>query len=177
MGVQAPRRSVQTPYPNPVVRNETVQYPNTQEAVRTYAQVDAHGNAAYASPHRLIQMLLENISNKVAAAKNCMLRGGGVDNVAQKCENISRALALVEGLRLCLDKKAGGDIARNLEDLYDYMERRLALANVKNDPAILDEVASLLNEIKSGWNAIADQAVNSRAAVGHPSVTDAPVVG
>jgi flagellar protein FliS len=159
------------------VRKETVQYPDTQEAIRTYAQVDVHGNAAYASPHRLIQMLLENISNKVAAAKNCMLPGGGVDNVMQKCEHIGRALALVEGLRLSLDKQNGGDIARNLEDLYDYMERRLVLANAKNDPAILDEVASLLNEIKSGWNAIADQAVNSSAAAGHPSVTDAPIVG
>jgi flagellar protein FliS len=159
------------------VRKETVQYPNAQDAIRTYAQVDVHSKATYASPHRLIQMLLENISNKLAAAKNYMLQGGGVDNVAPKCENISRAMALMEGLRLCLDKEAGGDIARNLEDLYDYMERRLVLANAKNDPAILDEVASLLNEIKSGWSAIADQAVNSSTAAGHPSVTDAPVVG
>lgn len=146
---------------------------NAQSAVKAYAQVDVHSHVAYASPHHLIQLLLENVLSKVASAKGYMMQG----KVPEKCEHISRVLALVEGLRLCLDIKAGGDIARNLEDLYDYIERRLVLANAKNDPAILDEITSLLNEIKSGWNAIADQATNSRAAAGRPLVTDGPVVG
>jgi flagellin-specific chaperone FliS len=32
--------------------------------------------------------------------------------------------------------------------------RRLVTANLDNDPAMLDEVAKLLNEIRLGWNAI-----------------------
>lgn len=118
-------------------------------------------------------MLLDNVLDKITIAKGHMLRG----SVAEKCENISRALALIEGLRLSLDKKGGGDIARNLEDLYDYIERRLIQANMQNDPAILDEIASLLNEIKGGWDAIADQAVNSPTAAEHQSETDVPIAG
>jgi len=150
-----------------------VQHPIAQEAIRSYTQVDVHSDAAYASSHRLIQMLLDNVLNKIAAAKGYMLRG----TVPDKCENISRAVAIVEGLRLCLDTQAGGDIARNLEDLYDYVERRLVQANMKNDPALLDEVASLLGEIKAGWTAIGDQVANVHTMPAHSSPSDVPVVG
>ncbi len=45
-------------------------------------------------------------------------------------------------------------MAENLDRLYDYMERQLLQANLKNDVNILDEVSSLLKEIKVGWDAI-----------------------
>ena len=147
---------------------------NAHAAIDVYAQVDAHGNAAYANPHRLIQMLLDNTLKNLAAAKGRMLQG----RVAEKCEHISRAMALVEGLRLGLDKQAGGDIAHNLEDLYDYIERQLLQANIKNNPAILDEISSLLNEIKTGWDAISNHpAANPVSASGYSSNVDAPVIG
>jgi flagellar protein FliS len=50
--------------------------------------------------------------------------------------------------------EAGGEIAENLDSLYDYMLRRLMKAHAENDVAILDEVISLLREIKLGWDGI-----------------------
>ena len=149
-----------------------------QSAVNAYTQVDMHSHAAYASPYQLVQLLMENTLRKIAAAKSYMLKGGGWEDVAKKGENISNAIALVEGLRLSLDKQAGGDIAQNLEDLYDYFERRLAIANAKNDPAILDEVSSLMNEIKSAWVAIGNHpAANPAAAPVRPSAKNVPAIG
>jgi flagellar protein FliS len=150
-----------------------------QSAVNAYAQVDVHSHAAYASPHQLIQLLMENTLRKIAAAKSYMLQGSSKwENVAKKGENISNAIALVEGLRLALDKQAGGEIAQNLEDLYDYFERRLAIANAKNDPAILDEVSSLMNEIKSAWVAIGNHpAVNPVAAPARSTSSNVPAIG
>jgi flagellar protein FliS len=50
--------------------------------------------------------------------------------------------------------KAGKEIAENLDNLYEYCERRLLKANIDNDPGILDEVSSLLHEVKSAWDSI-----------------------
>ncbi|MDV7398396.1 flagellar export chaperone FliS, partial [Arthrospira platensis SPKY1] len=48
----------------------------------------------------------------------------------------------------------GGDIAANLDRLYDYMQRRLVEANLRSDIALLDEVAELLRPVKEAWDAI-----------------------
>jgi flagellar protein FliS len=150
-----------------------------QSAVNAYTQVDMHSHAAYASPYQLVQLLMENTLRKVASAKSYMLEGSGNwENVVKKGENISNAIALVEGLRLSLDKEAGGEVAQNLEDLYDYFERRLAIANAKNDPAILDEVASLMNEIKGAWAAIGNHpAANPATPPVRPSAKNVPAIG
>jgi flagellar protein FliS len=61
---------------------------------------------------------------------------------------------IIQGLRTSLDAEKGGDIAANLDSLYEYMGRRLLEANMNNDTAILDEVNTLLSEIKLGWDGI-----------------------
>ncbi|GAB4260400.1 MAG: flagellar export chaperone FliS [Methylomicrobium sp.] len=102
-----------------------------------------------ASPHRLIQMLYEGGLQRIAFAKGALMR----NQIAEKGENISRAIAIIGGLRSSLDLSQG-EIAQNLDNLYEYMERRLLEANLKNDVAILDEISGLLKEIKLAWDAV-----------------------
>ena len=125
-------------------------YSNKGQPVNQYRQVSAQSEIMDADPHRLIQMLMEGALDKIAAAKGFMIRGV----VAEKGLQISFAISIVDGLRMSLDKELGGDIAANLDALYDYMGRRLLAANVENNPAYLDEVASLIKEVKSAWDAI-----------------------
>lgn len=124
------------------VRNALNQY--SQNAVRTGIES--------ASPHRLIQMLMEGALGKIAAAKGFMERG----EIRAKGEQIGSAISILEGLKASLDKEKGGEIAQNLDDLYIYMERRLIEANRANDAALLDEVSDLLRQVKEAWDAIAD---------------------
>jgi len=119
-------------------------------AVQEYNRVGVASGVEAADPHRLIQMLMNGALEKIAIAKGLMERG----DVSQKGGNISWAISIIEGLRASLDLNAGGEIAQNLDDLYDYMNRRLARANVENDPVLLDEVASLMHSIKSAWDEI-----------------------
>lgn len=119
-------------------------------AVKQYNQVGVVSGVEQASPHRLIQMLMQGAIEKVAMAKGFMLR----KDIANKGSHISWAISIIDGLRSSLDMDSGGEIAQNLDDLYEYMTRRLIRANVENNPDILDEVSSLLNSIKEAWNAM-----------------------
>jgi flagellar secretion chaperone FliS len=121
---------------------------NAIAAMKQYQQVSVHSGIMDASPHRLVQMLMEGALEKIALAKGNMANR----NVASKGENISKAIAIIGGLQASLNMGAGGEIAKNLNDLYDYMSRRLVAANLRNDASILDEVASLMAEIKTGWD-------------------------
>lgn len=128
-------------------------YPNPQHALGQYNKTAVQGSIESASPHRLIQMLLEGALEKVARAKGCMQRG----EIRAKGQQIGWAISILEGLKASLNKAEGGEIAQNLEDLYIYMERRLIEANRENDTAILDEVVGLLRQIKEAWDAIGEQ--------------------
>lgn len=128
-------------------------YPNPQHALGQYNKTVVHGGIESASPHRLIQMLLEGALEKIARAKGCMQRG----EIRAKGQQIGWAISILEGLKASLNKAEGGEIAQNLEDLYIYLERRLIEANRENDTAILDEVVGLLRQIKEAWDAIGEQ--------------------
>ena len=135
-------------------------YGNVQGALNQYRKVGVQAGIADASPHRLIQMLLEGALDKVHAAKGHMERG----ETAAKGKHISWAISIIDGLRASLDPSAGGDMAANLDALYDYMNRQLLHANLRNDAAVLDEVARLLSEIKQGWDAIPRALRNASSA-------------
>jgi flagellar protein FliS len=123
---------------------------NAMAALRQYQTVNTQAQISDASPHRLIQMLMEGGLSRLAQVKGVMLHG----QQAAKGELISKAIGIIGGLRESLDLQQGGEIAANLDRLYEYMVSRLVEANIGNDVAIIDEVAELLRNVKSGWDAI-----------------------
>lgn len=124
---------------------------NAMTAMRQYQSVNTQAKAVDASPHRLIQMLMEGGLSRIAQARGAMDRG----QVAMKGELIGKAIAIIGGLREGLDLERGGEVAANLDRLYEYMVTRLFEANLHNTVAPLEEVAVLLRNVKSGWDAIA----------------------
>ncbi len=132
---------------------------NSKSAIQQYTRSSRQADVAAATPHRLIQMLLEGALEKIAVARGHMER----NEIADKGKAISWAIDILEGLRTSLDQEAGGELAANLDALYEYMSVQLVEANISNDPAKLDEVSGLLKRIKSAWDAIADDpAVRAR---------------
>lgn len=123
---------------------------NAMAALRQYQTVNTQSQVGDASPHRLIQLLMEGGMSRLAQARGAMQHG----QVAAKGELIGKAIGIIGGLREGLDLQKGGDVAANLDRLYEYMVSRLVEANRSNDPALLDEVAGLLRNVKSGWDAI-----------------------
>ncbi|SEL55079.1 flagellar export chaperone FliS [Ectothiorhodospira marina] len=119
------------------------------KGINQYQQVGAAG-AAFADPHRLIEMLLDGGVDRLAQARGAVHRG---DRQA-KIKLIGKAFDIIGGLRGGLDLNKGGEVAANLDNLYDYMQRRLVTANARDDASIIDEVLSLLTEIREAWKAI-----------------------
>jgi len=78
-------------------------------------------------------------------------------DVAKRGEMLGKAISILAQLQADLDKEQGGEIADNLEALYDYMIRQLVSANQENSAAKVDEVLALVNEVKAGWDGIKDQ--------------------
>lgn len=120
-------------------------------AMKQYQQVSLEARVAEASPHSLIQMLMQGGLERMAQARGAIERG----QLAERGELISKAIGIVGGLREALNPEQGGELALNLDRLYGYMTERLLEANRSGDAAILDEVSGLLREVKSGWDAIA----------------------
>jgi flagellar protein FliS len=119
--------------------------------MNAYRSVTAYGNLAEATPYQVIQLMLDAVLSRVTEACGHVERG----EVAAKGEKIGKALGIIEALMLGLDKERGGDLATNLERLYDYASRTLLRANLENRVDLLKEVSSLLREIKLGWDGIA----------------------
>ena len=124
---------------------------NTATAIKTYNKVSIESSVNAADPHKLILMLYQGALLAIISAKNQILR----EETAAKGASISKAITIIdEGLKACLDKNVGGELAQNLSSLYDYMNQSLLIANLKNDTGILDEVSQLLSELKGAWESI-----------------------
>ena len=122
------------------------------KALAQYQQVNTNSGIEGASPHRLIQMLMDGALQRLSEAKGAIQR----DAIADKGMAIGKAISIISGLRSSLNGEVGGEIATNLDELYGYMERRLLEANVASDADMIDEVTGLMKTIKSGWDGIAD---------------------
>ena len=121
--------------------------------ISTYQRVGVETGVESANPHKLILMLFEGAQEALARAKMHMKH----NEIAEKGEMISKAIMIIDhGLKASLDMNAGGEMAYRLQALYDYMTNRLLMANVQNNPEIINEVNNLLKELHEAWNAIGD---------------------
>ncbi len=129
-------------------------------SLQAYKKVSVDSQLSAASPHRVIQMLMAGAIERLIQGKAAMQAG----NIPVKGERLGKALDIVIGLRSCLSMDDGGDIARNLDQLYDFMIAQISEANHKNDPQKIDDVIDIIREIKSAWDQIPQEYHNLTAA-------------
>jgi flagellar protein FliS len=129
------------------------------KGAKEYSQVSLHTEVMEADPHKLIQLLLEGALTRLSMAKTFMQKG----DYAAKNEKIGRTIDIICALQESLDHEKGGDVSKNLERLYDYISRRLFDANRLNDTDIINEVMSLLLEVKSGWEGIRESYLDMKS--------------
>jgi flagellar secretion chaperone FliS len=118
-----------------------------------YQSISVHGGVSHADPHRLVLMLMDGALERMTIARGCIERNQRGD-IGRKAQALTQCLRIVGELRGTLNLAQGGPLAQNLSDLYEYMLGRLLRANAENNVGCINEVHSLLAEIRSAWIAI-----------------------
>ena len=123
---------------------------NALTALSQYGKIKDDTQTMYASPHQLMLMLfdgaLEAMSLTIAAIQN--------KNFELRSKQNTRSIAIINGMRECLDMEAGGELADNLYSLYQYMAQELFRASFKNDAETIRNIQTMLKDIRGSWKKI-----------------------
>lgn len=116
-------------------------------ALKQYKNVNLHAAVEGATPHELISMLFKGALEALAKA------GGAIErkDISLRTQQINKASEIIVNLKGTLNLEAGGEVAANLDALYDYMLRTLMQANRENSAEKVAEVAGLVSEVFQGW--------------------------
>ena len=138
-------------------------------AASAYQRINVETSMHTMDQHQLVSLLYDGVLGAITSARGALARG----DVPLKCSSISKAIRIIEeGLGTALDRDGGGELAQNLGALYDYCLQRLIQANIRNDDAILEEVAHLIEPIAQGWNEIKKPAAERLSAAGTATMGD-----
>jgi len=119
-------------------------------SLQSYRKVSLESEITVASPHRIIQLMFAGALQRLAQSRYAIEQ----HDLVNKGIYINKAIGIIIGLSNSLNMEAGGQIAKNLSDLYDFMLRKISEANLNNDVQAIDDVCDILRTIKEGWDAI-----------------------
>lgn len=100
-----------------------------------------------ASPLRLVQMLYAAALDSIWSARRYVQAG----DIRARSRAITKAMRIVMELSRSLNREAGGDLSRNLANVYGYVLRLLIDANVKQSERPLAEAERLLSTLADAW--------------------------
>lgn len=101
-----------------------------------------------ATPGELTLMLYNGAIKFMKLAK----KGMEDKDIEMKNTNLIKAQKIVQELMVTLD--TSHDVGKSMMTMYDYLNRRLIDANLKNDPSIVDEVEGLMVEFRDAWKQV-----------------------
>lgn len=122
-------------------------------AAKAYGEVAVQSGVSEASPHKLVEMLFEGLIQSLNGARGAFARG----DISEKGRLIGKSVRILEeGLKAGLNHENGGELAANLQSVYDFCILELTKANLHNNAESLDTVLKTIEPIASAWHEIAD---------------------
>ncbi|MEZ5966914.1 MAG: flagellar export chaperone FliS [Planctomycetota bacterium] len=106
-----------------------------------------------ASPGKLVKMLYEGAITNLERTR-VSLSDAKTRRSAETGETLGRAYGIIGELRAALNFEVGGEIARNLDLLYEFSLDQLTSANSTREPAHVDNTLRVMRTLKEGWDAV-----------------------
>jgi len=114
-----------------------------------------------ASPYSLVKQLYESLEACLDGAHQALK----VNDPKSAHKSIDKSLSILGILQEGLNKNIGGDLPKNLDDLYDYMKVTLIQANSQKDLRLIENVSATLKPIKSAWDEIPPESQNIKSQI------------
>jgi flagellar protein FliS len=106
---------------------------------------------------RLVILLYEKAIDSVAAARVHLRQG----RIRDRSEKITQASEILNELALSVNHEAGGEVSRNLVELYAYLQTLLNTANTEQVEAPLQEAESLLTTLVEAWRSCDESSLDA----------------
>jgi flagellar protein FliS len=107
-------------------------------------------NVLTADPKRLVIMCYSAAISNLRMASECYESG----DYETKARTIQKAGDIICELINAIDFEKGGEVARNLNALYNFMHRHIVESDLKKDVRGILKIADMLEELKSAWEEI-----------------------
>ena len=119
---------------------------------KVYSQIELQAKVDAATPARLIQLLYENILMQLQKSRRALAQTPSTN--FENDEHLVKAMDLVMALREALNFNVPSELPHNLDNLYDYLQRRMLSARLNRDLSVVDECIALTETLKSGWDSL-----------------------
>ena len=126
------------------------QYSRFRAGTARYQSVDIASRIEGATPHRLVQIMYEELLKALDAMAFATARGDFV----QRGEHQSKVLAILTGLETSLDFDKGGQIAVDLVAIYREGRRLVIAGGREGDAQLIIQAREMIQEISNAWDAI-----------------------
>lgn len=117
-----------------------------------------------ASKEQLLLMLYDGAIHYLKRAKMKMQEPPNEESLTEKTNLILKAQDIILELMAALDMENGGDLTRQLFRLYEYMNYRLNQANIRREIPAVEEVITLLSDLRATWDEAIQRAQRANAA-------------
>lgn len=117
------------------------------KAFQAYKETGTSTAIMDATPHQLTALLFKALLDKLAIAEGAISRG----DVPSRCDAISKATNIVMELKSTLDLENGGDVANELDRLYEFSVSELLDANSQKSIDKIRSVRAVISQINEAW--------------------------
>lgn len=118
-----------------------------------YKSTSVDAKAASADIHKLVLMLFDGFSDELEKVTGHIKQ----KRHDKKAESIEKLMRILGGLEASLDLEKGGEVAQNMQNLYQHCGQALLQASIKNDLSYIDSTRVVMNNLQEGWQGLGTQ--------------------